>query len=90
MIDVEKFINALKSSWIKIIIEYTEKNQLKYIFTPLLNRYGGNLVFECNLNKNDLNQYFKNSRFLLDVLTAWNNIVNCNPNNAYITLNHLE
>ena len=68
MNDVEKFI---KSSWIKRIIEYTDKNKLKCIYTPLLNRYGGNLICACNLNNNDLNQYLASEGTLLSGSTLF-------------------
>ena len=37
------------------------------------NKYGGKLIFECNLSENDINNYLKKC-FLWDILNAWRNI----------------
>ena len=74
MIDIHKFINALKGSWIKRILELENNNPLKLLYYSILNKLGGNLIFECNLKENDLNTLFKKSTFLKDILIAWRNI----------------
>ena len=74
MIDIYKFINALKGSWIKRILELENNNPLKLMYYNILNKHGGNLIFKCNLKDNDLNTLFKKSIFLKDILIAWRNI----------------
>jgi len=74
MIDIKKFINSLKASWIKKILELKADNSLKHIYYKTLNKYGGNLIFESNLVEIDINNMFHKSSFLKDVLIAWRNI----------------
>ena len=74
MIDIKKFINSLKASWIKKILELKADNSLKHIYYNTLNKYGGNLIFESNLVEIDINNLLHKSIFLKDVLIAWRNI----------------
>ena len=50
MIDLNCYINSLKCTWIKRIFDHNNKGQWKYIYTQMLGRYGGKLLFECELN----------------------------------------
>ena len=78
MIDVEKFIYSLKGSWIKRLIEANPNNPLRKIYYQTFDKYGGNLIFESNVYKHDIEKIFLNKPFLKDILISWRNI------NAYI------
>ena len=76
MIDIQKFINSIKCSWVKRIFELNDENPLKHIILYLkhLNKFGGKLIFECNLTEDDLKRYFNANTFLSDILIAWRKI----------------
>ena len=74
MIDLQKFINSLKCSWVKRLLETNDENPLKNIYLEHLNKYGGKLIFECNMSEIDINSYFKKNAFLKDILNAWRTI----------------
>ena len=80
MIDICKFINSLKCTWIKRIGQLNETNPLKHIYAMELKKYGENLIFESILTETDIKDYFKN-RFLKNILIAWKNILNFNEKN---------
>ena len=65
MIDIQKFINSLKCSWIKRIYNLTEENPLKAIYIRYLNKKGGYLIFESNLSEKDIKSMFKHNSFLM-------------------------
>jgi exonuclease III len=73
MIDINTFISALKSSWIKRIYDENNTGKWKQIYLNTLNKNGGKLILECNLHENDINQIFKDNTFLKQVLISWNN-----------------
>ena len=47
--------------------------QWKIFYQNELDKYGGNLVFECSLNEKHIVSNFKNV-FLRDVILSWNTI----------------
>ena len=72
MIDLNFFIKSIKAGWVKRITDTNNKGDWKKIYLTQLEKLGGKLIFECNLNLKDLNKSFKiNSMFLLHILKAW-------------------
>ena len=51
MLDLNKFILSLKANWITRILDKTNQGQWKKIYLHRLKRFGGELVFECELSK---------------------------------------
>ena len=99
MIDLNYFIKSIKAGWVKRITDINNKGDWKKIYLTQLEKIGGKLIFECNINIKDLNKSFKiNSMFLLHILKAWcslnydeniNNIKNeIIWNNSYIKNNN--
>ena len=74
MVEIEKFINSLKCSWIKRIHELGNDNPLKRIYYNKLNKHGGNLIFESNLTEKDAKCLFNKSIFLQDIIIAWQKV----------------
>ena len=54
MIDIDKFIQAQKISWIKRLFAPNIKTTLKEVYTQRLSKFGNALLFECNFNENDI------------------------------------
>ena len=71
MLDFKKFALSLKASWVKRILDKDNNGQWKIIYLNKLKNYGGELLFECNCTKNEINNMFKNDTFLHDILTSW-------------------
>ncbi len=69
MINIEAFIHSLKSSWIKRLTG--KQNQWKTAYNIELNRYGGELLFKCNLSKNDAKNIPTKYTFLKQVVMSW-------------------
>ena len=74
MLDSYKFLNSLKASWIKRLIDENNKGMWKYFYNKKLEKYGGGLIFECNITESDLKIIFPKKDFLQDVLIAWSKI----------------
>ena len=74
MIELKYFINSLKCTWIKRIFDSDNKGQWKQVYTQKLARYGGKLLFECELNKDIINTLFKDNTFLKQILISWTEV----------------
>ena len=74
MIDIYKFLNALKASWIKRIFDENNKGMWKLFYSEKLSKYGGKLIFECNIDQSDIKNIFPKTGFLQDIILAWNEI----------------
>ena len=82
MLDLNKFTLSLKASWIKRILDTNNKGQWKEIYLNQLKSYGKELIFNCEINKNDLSMILSKHSFLLDILLAWCNIKQVHTNNV--------
>ena len=72
MIDINIFINSIKSGWVKRINDNKNNGDWKAIYLKQIDKFGGKLIFECNLNLKDLIKSFKiDSGFLSDILQSW-------------------
>ena len=69
MLDLQKFIYSLKAGWIPRILDKTNQGQWKNIYLKQLKKYGGELIFECNINPKDIK--LKKETFLYDVIKSW-------------------
>ena len=71
-IDINIFINSIKSGWVKRINDNKNNGDWKAIYLKQIDKFGGKLIFECNLNLKDLIKSFKiDSGFLSDILQSW-------------------
>lgn len=59
---------------IKRLLDENNKHQYKLFYHKILNRYGGKLVFESNLNDYSIKQMTQDNTFLFEVLQAWSEI----------------
>ena len=80
MLDLNKFILSLKSSWIKRLLDENNKGQWKNIYRNKLKQYGGHLIFKCDLSNKDVKFMFKEGTFLSDILYSWFEIKNMKTN----------
>jgi hypothetical protein len=71
MIEINNFIKSLNSSWIKRLLDNKNNGFWKYFYNNKLHQFGGKLVFESNLNINDVKQLFPKSGFFQDILVSW-------------------
>ncbi len=69
MINIHSFLHSLKSSWIKRL--KGTQNQWKTAYNVELNKYGGDLIFKCNLSKNDANNIITKYTFLKQIVMSW-------------------
>ena len=71
MININFFLNALKASWIKRIMDEENQGPWKIRYTKLLEKVGGSLFFEGNCSILHAKKIAPNHNFLNNVLEAW-------------------
>ena len=86
MLDIDLFINSLKCSWLKRLFENNNQGQWKTFYLQIINKYGGKLLFDCNLNENSILNMFPENIFLQETVIEWANILNEKHNE----LNNIE
>jgi hypothetical protein len=83
--DIKCFLTSVKACWVKRLLNEENKGMWKNIYSSVLNKHGGNLIFECNLNSNDIKRIFNKNIFLANILTSWREIsVSCEKSNKII------
>ena len=75
MIDIEKFMQAQKITWIKRILDQNNKTVLNGTYLHRLSKFGCALLFECDFSEKDILNYFRENSFFTDVLLAWNKMI---------------
>jgi len=66
------FINAIKAGWVKRYLDKNNQGQWKIFISKILEKKGGNIVFNSNLAENDIKDMCQNNQFTKDNLTSWN------------------
>ena len=79
--NIDLFINSLKCSWIKRLFDNSNSGQWKLFYLSKINKFGGKLVFESNLDEHNAIKLFPNNRFLQDIIVSW---VKINKENHHI------
>lgn len=74
MVDIEKFIQSLKISWIKRILNQNSSSAIQKIYLNKLNNYGNKLYFECDFHEIDIHKSFEKKSFFTDILIAWSKL----------------
>ena len=67
MVDIEKFIQWLKISWIKRILNQNSNSVIQKIYLNKLNKYGNKLYFECDFYELDILKSFEKKSFFLEI-----------------------
>ena len=65
MILIQSFNKSLKTTWIKKYLDPNNRGKWKLFLEIELQPYGGSLLFECNLEEEDLNSSFNFSDVFL-------------------------
>ena len=71
MVDIRKFIQSLKITWIKRLLDPNSNSLLKKIYLNRLNNFVLDLYFECDIHEKDIQANFKDNVFLTDISIAW-------------------
>ena len=71
MINFKKFLLALKAGWISRILNKNNNGQWKLIYLQKLKRFGGELIFECNITNQEIDKLIKRGSFISDVIKSW-------------------
>jgi len=75
MIDIKSFNKPLKSNWVKKYLDNDNHGKWKLSFDSELNDFGGVVIFNGNLNKNDLAKSIHISdAFTTESLKIWSEI----------------
>ena len=69
MIDIDIYIKSIKAGWVKRLTNASNTGDWKHIYTKQLDKVGGNLIFESNINANDIKTIGGMSIFLSEILT---------------------
>ena len=81
MLDIDLFINSLKCSWIKRLFDENNLGQWKLFYLNKINKLGGKIVFESNLDEQKATELFPKNKFLQDIIISW---VKINKENTHI------
>ena len=71
MIEIESYINSLKTKWIKRILDKENTGQWKELYIKDLEKIGGESIFKANLKHTDVKQLDIKSKFLSEIIEAW-------------------
>jgi hypothetical protein len=75
MVDIASFTKSLKTAWIKKYLDDSNHGKWKDFFELELRKYGGKLVFTCNLNKLDTSKLISvQDPFLQEILEIWSEV----------------
>ena len=75
MIDIKSFNKALKSTWVKKYLDNDNSGKWKLFFDSELHDFGWAVIFQGNLNKNDLAKFIHISDpFTTEILNIWSEI----------------
>ena len=75
MVDIASFTKSLKTVWIKKYLDDCNRGEWKDVFELELRKYGGKLVFTCNLNKLATSKLISvQDPFLLEILEIWSEV----------------
>ena len=75
MVDIASFTKSLKTAWIKKYLDDSNRGKWKDFFELELRKYGGKLVFTCNLNKLDTSKLISvQDPFLQEILEIWSEV----------------
>ena len=64
------FLNALKGSWIKRIMDDQNNGQWKLAYLEIIKKYGGKLIFECDLTKEMISEMVGKNNFLKEIILS--------------------
>ncbi|KAL9976217.1 hypothetical protein ACROYT_G013489 [Oculina patagonica] len=72
MVDIASFTKSLKTVWIKKYLDDSNRGKWKEFFELELGKYGGKLIFRCNLHKRDISKSMSvQDPFLQEILEIW-------------------
>ena len=71
MIEIDSYINALKTKWIKRILDENNKGLWKEIYLKEVNKLGGTTIFKTNLACKNVQKLNIKSEFMLQIIQAW-------------------
>ena len=71
MINIELFMNAIKASWVKRLLDNNNKGIWKEKYQALLNKVGGFFFFQCNCKYVHAKKVIPHDDFLADVIESW-------------------
>ena len=74
MIDIQSFHASLKTKWVQSYLNTENKGKWKALFGYYLERYGGKLLFLCNLKQKDASQLKIKHPFLTEIEEYWSNL----------------
>ena len=75
IVDIASFTKSLKTAWIKKYLDDSNRGKWKDFFELELRKYGGKLVFTCNLNKLDTSKLISvQDPFLQEILEIWSEV----------------
>ena len=75
MIDLSLFNKSLKCTWIKKYLDASNRGKWKEFFKLDLAKFGGDLIFKCNLNKTDCSKTIPvNNLFIRELLETWSEV----------------
>ena len=71
MIDITSFNKSLKATWIKKYLDTENCSKWKVFFNLELGKYGGNTVFQGNLNKKDIDNLNIEHPLVKEIIEIW-------------------
>ena len=73
MIDIDSFVDGLKSTWVKRIL-YQRESNISIVYKAMLKMFGSEAIFEGNFKFKDIDKMRIKSSFLTNILQAWSKV----------------
>ena len=74
MLHIEKILRSLQSSWVKRLLDENNNGKWKIFYKEKIKKVGGKIIFESNINEQDIKTLFPKTDFFQDILIAWSKI----------------
>ena len=69
--NIRNILHTAKASWVKRLVDDKNKSSCNTLYNSILNKYGGKLVFESDIDQADVKRMFKNNIFLSEIIQSW-------------------
>ena len=84
MIDIQGFNASLKTKWVQSYLNTENKGKCKAFFDYYLEKYGGKLLFLCNLKQKDASQLKIKDAFFKEIVDYWSNLNYSETNPVFV------
>ena len=71
MPNIRNILHTAKASWVKRLVNDKNKSSCNTLYNSILNKYGGKLVFESDIDQADVKRMLKKNNFISEIIQSW-------------------